>query len=526
MANVTSRKKCFKQISESSLRFFQRMTVRKTVEDLRKDAEDSSFKRTLGPLDLTFLGIGAIIGAGIFVLTGQAAARHAGPAIILSFVFAGIASALAGVCYAELASMIPVSGSAYTYSYATMGELIAWIIGWDLILEYIVSCAAVAVSWAGYFTDFIDQSFGLVVPDQWKTSPLSFSDIHDKFEITGGYINIVSLAVVLVVTAILAWGIRESSTVNTVIVLVKIVIVLLVIFGCAKFVNNDNYKPFIPKGETRGKYGWSGVFQGAVVVFFAYIGFDAVSTVAHECRQPQRDLPIGILSSLVICTVLYISVATVMVGVVPYRELNSDHPVSTAVGRTGQKWLTIIVDVGALCGLFSVMLVQLLGQTRIFYSMSKDGLFPAWASKVKDSTATPFISTWVSGIACGCLAAFVPLDILATLTSVGTLFAFMLVSLGVIILRYTQREAPRKFKLPGPPWGIPGLSILACGFLLSSATKQTIYRLFIWMGLGFVVYFFYGWRYSKLKNRELMKAPPDEVEIRSLQRPSMVPGTV
>ncbi|GBG90661.1 hypothetical protein CBR_g51009 [Chara braunii] len=505
-------------------RFVGRLVAKKSLEDIRDEAMQTELKRSLGWLDLTMLGIGGIIGAGIFVLTGTAAAERAGPAIILSFLFAGVASALAALCYAELASMIPVSGSAYTYTYATLGEFMAWFIGWDLMLEYLVSAAAVAVSWAAYFKSFFKQVFDVDLADSWTVTPFEFSQSDTSVTKTDGYFNAVACAVLLVVMLILAWGIRESSTVNALIVITKIVIVLLVIGFCAKYVKTDNFSPFVPEQQRWGKYGWSGVLRGAVVVFFAYIGFDAVSTVAHESKNPQRDLPIGILLSLVVCTVLYIAVSTVMVGVVKYTQLNVSNPMAAVVEFTGQKWLTIVVDVGALCGLFSVMMVVFLGQTRIFYSMSKDGLFPAWGGRVNRRTMTPVASTVVIGIFGALLASVVPLDVLADLTSIGTLLAFALVSAGVIILRYTQPHAPRKFVVPGPSWGIPVLSILCCAGLASFSTLSTLYRLLIWMGIGLIFYFLYGWRHSILGKKIAAREPDlNLVELESRKdRPSLL----
>ena len=473
----------------------------KSVDQLRSDAEHHhGFKRALGAWDLVLLGIGAIIGTGIFVLTGQAAAHNAGPAVSLSFVIAGFASVFAGLCYAEMAAMIPVSGSAYTYSYATMGELVAWIIGWDLIIEYTVAAAAVSVGWSGYVVSFVRNVSGYQMPAEWTTAPVVWNEAAGHFEGTGMIMNLPAFIIVLLVTAILVVGIRESARFNAIIVAVKLAVVLAFIALAAPYVNPDNWTPFIPENTgLRGQFGWSGVFQGATTVFFAYIGFDAVSTAAQETRNPQRDLPKGILGSLFVCTLLYIAVSMVLVGVVHYTKLGVPHPVALGAEATGNRWLALGVEVGAIAGLSSVMLVMLLGQPRIFFSMAVDGLFPKVATRIHPKYGTPYITTIITGIFCAIAGALLPIGILAELVSIGTLFAFVLVSLGVMILRVQRPDIPRVFKAPGGPYLVPIMGVLTSGFLIASSRFHTIVRLFIWLALGLVFYYFYGRKHSKLR---------------------------
>ena len=476
----------------------------KDVDVLRAEAQAShGLKRTLGALDLTMLGIGAIIGTGIFVLTGRAAAANAGPAVALSFIIASIASAFAGLCYAEMASMIPVAGSAYTYSYATMGELVAWIIGWDLILEYLVGAATVSVGWSGYVVAFIHDTFGVNLPEAWVNAPVKWDEVHQTFVATGAVINIPAMIVTLFVTTILVFGIKESARFNSVIVCIKVTVVLLFITFASRFIHPENWHPFIPPNQgTFGKFGISGVFQGATMVFFAYIGFDAVSTAAQECKNPQKDLPIGILGSLAICTVLYIAVSTILTGVVPYTQLSVPHPMAVGIEATGIGWLTKAVEIGAIAGLSSVMLVMLLGQPRIFYSMAHDGLFPAIAARIHPKYGTPHITTIITGVVCAIAGGLLPIDILGELTSIGTLFAFVLVSLGVMILRLKRPDLPRSFKVPGGPYIVPICGALSSGLLMYTATTATIVRLFGWMALGLIFYAVYGRKHSKLRKNQ------------------------
>ncbi len=473
----------------------------KSIDALREDAaREQGLKRALSALDLVMLGIGAIIGTGIFVLTGRAAAANAGPAVALSFIVAGIASTFAGLCYSEMASMIPIAGSAYTYSYATMGELVAWIIGWDLILEYLVSAAAVSVGWSGYVVAFMHDAFHIDLPTAWTNAPTVWKEDH--FQSTGAYLNVPAVLIVLAVTAMLVRGIKESARVNTVIVFLKVIVVLLFIGFAAPFIHTENWHPFIPPNEgVFGRFGISGILQGATMVFFAYIGFDAVSTAAQETRNPQKDLPIGILGSLGVCTVLYIAVSLILTGVVSYKKLSVPHPIAVGVEATGQVWLATAVEVGAIAGLSSVMLVMLLGQPRIFFAMANDGLFPQVAAKIHPRFGTPYVTTILTGVVCAIAGGVLPIDILAELTSIGTLFAFVLVSIGVMILRLKRPEIPRTFRVPGGPFVVPILGALTSGILMYTATTATIIRLFLWMAIGLVVYFAYGRKHSKLRAR-------------------------
>ncbi|MCK6447411.1 MAG: amino acid permease [Planctomycetes bacterium] len=491
----------------------------KRIDQLQADAEHAGgLKRELGAWDLTLLGIGAIIGTGIFVLTGLAAANNAGPAVTLSFVIAGIASAFAGLCYSEMASMIPIAGSAYTYSYATMGELVAWIIGWDLILEYLVGAATVSVGWSGYVCQFLKNALHLDIPESWTTSPFVWYEAGKTlptdaistgqfFHNEGAIINLPAVLITLFVTWILIRGVKESARFNAVVVFVKVAVVLLFIAFVGPKVVPENWQPFVPEplkdpasGEPIfGKFGLSGVFQGATTVFFAYIGFDAVSTAAQEAKRPQRDLPIGILGSLAVCTVLYIAVSGILTGVVPYQELNVAHPVSLGAERAGIGWLETLIEIGAIAGLSSVMLVMLMGQPRIFYSMARDGLLPSVAAKIHPKYGTPHITTAITGVVCAIAGGLLPIDILGELCSIGTLFAFVLVSLGVMILRFKRPDIERKFKVPGGPVLVPMLGVITSGVLMYTATTATIVRLFVWMAIGLVIYFAYGMHHSKMR---------------------------
>jgi amino acid transporter len=490
----------------------------KSVDQLRADAEHATgLKRALTATDLVLLGIGAIIGTGIFVLTGRAAAVNAGPAVALSFVIAGFVSVFAGLCYAEMASMIPIAGSAYTYSYATMGELVAWIIGWDLILEYLVAAAAVSVGWSGYVGAFVQHAFGTELPKEWINAPITWVPDHSNllggnFVSTGNVINLPAVLIVLAVTVILVIGIKESARFNAIVVFIKTAVVLAFIAAAASYVRPENWQPFIPPNEgTFGRFGLSGVLQGATMVFFAYIGFDAVSTAAQETRNPQRDLPIGILGSLAICTVLYIAVSLILTGVVPYQQLNVPHPISVGIAATGIVWMQFAVEIGAIAGLTSVMLVMLLGQPRIFFSMAVDGLFPKVATKIHPRYGTPYITTIITGIVCAVAGGCLPIDVLAELTSIGTLFAFLLVCLGVMILRLKRPEIPRVFRVPFGPYAIPLLGAVFSAGLMYSATTHTILRLFAWLGLGLVFYYFYGRKHSKLRLEARLSRDPGRV---------------
>ena len=485
--------------------------LRKDLSALQAEvAADQSLKRALGPVNLVTLGIGAIIGAGIFVLTGQAAANYAGPAIVYSFILAGLACAFAGLCYAEFSAMIPIAGSAYTYGYATLGELFAWIIGWDLILEYLFAASTVAVGWSGYVVSLL-KDMGINIPAAYTAAPYTHVAPPDAgfnvwrlftegWSATGAVLNVPAMIIVALVTILLIVGISESATFNNVVVVIKLTVVLLFIaFGLA-YINKENWEPFIPPAAGEGKYGWDGVVRGAGVIFFAYIGFDAVSTAAQEAKNPQRDMPIGIIGSLVICTVLYIAVALVLTGIVKYTQLNVPDPIAVGINAAGPSlaWLRPVVKLGAIAGLSSVILVMLLGQPRIFYSMSKDGLLPPVFSAVHPKFRTPWLASAVTGGAAMVFAGLLPIGLLGELVSIGTLFAFAIVCAGVLVLRYTDPDLPRPFRTPLVPF-VPLAGIGACLYLMLGLPVDTWARLIIWMALGLVIYFAYGRSHSKVQ---------------------------
>jgi APA family basic amino acid/polyamine antiporter len=511
-------------------RLAARLFATKSLDELMAEIHgEQRLRRVLGAASLVALGIGAIIGAGISVLTGQAAAQYAGPAIVLSFLLAGLGCAFAGLCYAEMASMIPIAGSAYTYSYATMGELLAWIIGWDLILEYSFGAATVAVGWSGYLVSFL-KDFGITIPPELTAAAgkrlievpgEGWRELSDKLleslqaqgvpvdtlPQTVSWFNLPAVLIVLVVTAILVIGIRESSTVNNLIVFLKVGILLIFcLAGVGYLLHNpqvwaENWKEFIPANTGKfGEYGWSGVLRGAGVIFFAYIGFDSVSTAAQEARNPQRDMPIGILGSLLICTLIYISVAIVLTAIVHYSKLNVADPLAVGVDAMGVTWLAPWVKIGILAGLTSVILVMLLGQPRIFWTMAQDGLLPAWFAKVHPTFKTPYITTILTGSGVAVMAGLLPIGILGELVSIGTLLAFCLVCAGVLVLRYVRPEVPRPFRAPGMPWTAL-LGILVCGAQMVALPADTWLRLVIWMALGLLVYFLYSLRHSHVGKR-------------------------
>jgi len=476
---------------------------KKSIANLQAEAAaegtEVSLRRALGAMNLTMLGIGAIIGAGIFVLTGTAAAQYAGPAIVLSFIVAGLGCLFAGLCYAEFAAMIPIAGSAYTYGYATLGELIAWIIGWDLILEYLFGAATVAVGWSGYFVALL-KNLGIVLPDSVSQAPLNVVGTHTLVRNAGGIINLPAVILVLLMTALLVVGIKESANFNNIIVFIKMAIVILVIGFGFMYVNTANWHPFIPENTGEfGHYGLSGIVRGAAVVFFAYIGFDAVSTAAQEARNPQRDMPIGILASLAICTVLYILMAFVMTGLTSYKNLNVPQPVYVAIAAAGPalKWLTYFINIGAILGLASVVLVMLMGQPRIFFSMSRDGLLPPVFGKVHPKFQTPYVTTIVTGIVAAAVAGFFPIALLGELVSIGTLLAFVIVCIGVMVLRYARPNIPRPFRTPLVPV-VPLLGVIICGYMMKSLPSDTWIRLIVWMVIGLLIYFIYGKSHSRV----------------------------
>jgi basic amino acid/polyamine antiporter, APA family len=474
----------------------------KPVEQSIHDTEEPAhqLRRELSALDLMVFGIGVIIGTGIFVLTGEAAGVQAGPAVALSFIVSGIACALAALCYAEFASTVPVAGSAYTFSYATLGELIAWIIGWDLILELALGAATVASGWSTYFADLANQA-GVTLPES------IYSEGH----------NLVAAAIVLLLTGVICLGIKVSSKVNAVIVTIKLCIVLLVIFAGLFFIEKSNYSPFIPptgsKGaeaeesagslladiglSTGGPFGVAGIFTAAALVFFAFIGFDIVATAAEETKNPQRDMPRGILGSLAICTTLYVAVSLVVTGMVKYDQIKVDAPLAEAFRSVGKPTIATIISIGALAGLTTVMMILMIGQSRIFFAMSRDGLLPPVFSTVNEKTGTPLRTTITTGVVVAAMAALLPLEELASLVNIGTLFAFILVAIAVVILRRTRPDLDRSFRTPLVPL-VPILSVLASFYLMLNLPTSTWVRFAVWMLVGFVLYFFYGKSHSRL----------------------------
>ncbi|HSN00330.1 MAG TPA: amino acid permease [Rudaea sp.] len=458
--------------------------------------DEPSLRRTLGPWGLTALGIGAVIGGGIFVITGQAAAEHAGPAVLLSFVIAAVCCSFTALCYAEFATLIPMSGSSYSYAYATLGELAAWFIGWNMVLEYGVSASAVAVSWTGYFTSLLDH-FSLHLPDALTNAPLAFT--NDHIIATGALFNLPAVALILALTWLCYIGIRESSTVNTAIVVLKVSLIVIVIFAGWHYVNPDLWHPFIPPAQGPEKYGWGGIMRAATLVFFAYIGFEATSTAAQEAKNPQRDLPIGTLASLAICTVLYIGMAAVLTGLLPFDQLGTSEPVVTAVRAHPElNWLRWLVEVGAILGLASVVLVMVIAQPRIFMIMGRDGMLPPVFAKIHPRYRTPHINTLITGFGIAALAAVFPLDVLGDLVSMGTLLAFVAVCAGVLILRRTRPELPRTFRVPAATLTCT-LGVISCLVLLYWENWYNWTLMGLWTLVGFAIYFGYSFRHSKLR---------------------------
>ncbi len=484
---------------------------------LKEMAGENRLRRILGPVGLTSLGVGAIIGTGIFVLTGVAAHDKTGPALTLSFVVAGIACIFAALCYSEFASMVPVAGSAYTYAYATMGELFAWIMGWDLVLEYAVASSTVAHGWSHYFQDFIGQ-LGIRLPHALTNAPFDFDQATGRLAATGTAFDLPAIVIAAIITIVLVIGIRESAGFNIVMVVIKLSVVLFVIVVGAMHVDPANWRPFAPFGLTGvsffgktlfGQTGTAGeplgMLAGAAVIFFAYIGFDSISTHAEEARKPQRDVPIGIITSLVLCTVLYVAVAAVLTGMVPYGKINIDAPVSDAFRQAGLPWARMLISLGALTGITSVLLVMMLSQPRVLLAMARDGLIPpSFFGAVHDRFRTPWKSTILTGAFVATVAALVPLRILAELVNIGTLLAFVMVCLAVLIMRRTHPGAVRPFRAPFVP-PTPILGIALCMLLMFSLPAENWMRLFIWLGIGLVIYMFYG-RHHSVLGREIARA--------------------
>ncbi|MBZ5547839.1 MAG: amino acid permease [Acidobacteriia bacterium] len=490
-----------------------------------QETGEHSLKRALGPGNLISLGIGAIIGTGIFVLTGAAAAQYAGPAIVFSFMLAALGCVFAGLCYAEFASMIPVAGSAYTYGYATLGEIFAWIIGWDLILEYAFGAATVASGWSGYVLSFL-QDFGIHIPPALAGTPgAQFVQYNGRWEALGrisktlaahnvdpsslphatGVFNLVAFFGIALMTTILVIGIKESANLNSFIVVIKVTVLLIFLGIGAHYIlrhaslASANWTPFIPPNEGEfGKYGISGIVRAAGVIFFAYIGFDAVSTAAQEAKNPKRDMPIGILGSLVICTILYILVAGVLTGLVKYNTLNVPDPIAVGIDQAGVRWGSFLVKLGAICGLTSTMVVMLLGQSRVFFSMSRDGLLPKWFSQIHTRFRTPYISSIFVGIFVAIFASVIPIAILGELVSIGTLLAFVIVCAGVWMIRRTNPEMPRPFKAPMVPF-VPIMGIVISLLMMVGLPGDTWLRLIVWLVIGMVIYFGYGRHHSRVQ---------------------------
>jgi APA family basic amino acid/polyamine antiporter len=480
----------------------QLLATKSIAELHEQESSGNELRRALGAWHLTLLGIGGIIGTGIFVLTGTAAANHAGPALPLSFIFAGIGCTLAGLCYAEFAAMIPVSGSAYSYSYATLGEGVAWFIGWNLVLEYLFAVATVSVGWSGYAVSLLEQ-LHVHVPTALVNAPFTQEGESLHIVRTGAIINVPAMAIVAAIATICYIGIKQSATFNSFIVAIKVtVIVLFIIFGVS-FINTANWHPFVPPNTgTAGAFGWSGVIAASGVIFFSYIGFDAISTAAQEARNPQRDMPIGILASLVVCTLLYVIVSAILTGMVSYKELDVAAPVALALDKyPGLNWLGGWVKLGAVCGMTSVMLVMTIAQARIFFAMARDGLLPGFFGRVHPRFKTPSTGTVITGVAAAVIGGLFPVRILGELVSIGTLAAFVTVCIGVLVLRRTRPDLPRPFRTPAPKF-VCTAGALVCGAMMVSLGPATWARLVIWTAVGVLVYAFYGYRHSRVRQTD------------------------
>jgi APA family basic amino acid/polyamine antiporter len=478
--------------------------LKKSLASLQLEAAQSgkgTLKRSLGAINLIAIGVGVIIGAGLFSLTGIAAANNAGPAVTLSFAIAAVGCAFSALCYAEFAAMVPVSGSAYTYAYATLGELFAWIIGWDLVLEYSVGAATVGISWSQYLVKFLER-FNIHIPPQLVQSPFESVTLQDG-SIVSGFVNLPAVLIIAVITSIIIRGTKSSAIFNVIVVTLKVGVVLVFIGLGWQYIDPAHYQPYIPNNTgTFGEYGWSGILRGAGVVFFVFIGFDIVATMAQETKNPQRNMPIGIIGSLLVCTVLFILFGYVMTGLADYTEFrDSAAPVAIAITHTPYQWLATAVILAILIGYTSVILVDLLGQSRVFYSMSKDGLLPKVFSQLHPKFNTPSKSNWALCLFISLFAGFVPISVVGEMTSIGTLLAFVMVCLGILILRKQQPDAERPFRTPFVPL-VPILGILTCVVMMVSLPLETWIRLIAWLAIGFAVYYFYGRKNSVLRKSQ------------------------
>jgi APA family basic amino acid/polyamine antiporter len=480
----------------------RQLLATKSIKVLHEqESSGNQLRRCLGPVQLTLLGIGGIIGTGIFVLTGTAAANHAGPSLPLAFIFAGLGCTFAGLCYAEFSAMIPVSGSAYSYSYATLGEGVAWFIGWNLVLEYLLAVATVSVGWSGYAVSLLND-FGVHIPAALSNAPFSTPMGQESFDIvrTGAIINLPAVLIVSLIGIICYVGIKQSAFFNAVIVAIKVTVVLLFILFGLSYIDTGNWHPFIPPNTGQfGVFGWSGILGAAGVIFFAYIGFDAVSTAAQETVNPQRDMPIGMLASLIICTILYVITSAVLTGMVSYKELDVAAPVALAVDKhAGLHWLRFPVKFGAVCGITSVMLVMTIAQARIFFAMARDGLLPPFFGRVHPRFKTPSVGTAVTAITAAVIGGLFPVKLLGEMVSIGTLSAFVTVCIGVLVLRYTRPDLPRPFKAPWP-WFTCIAGAVVCFAMMLGLGTATWMRLIIWTVIGVLIYVFYGYSHSRVR---------------------------
>ncbi|KAF9100457.1 Cationic amino acid transporter-1 [Mortierella sp. AM989] len=503
----------FRKPNESKLRFHARRLVSiQTLSRLEYNVEEaeSKFNRALGPVELTFVGLGAVVGTGVFVILGNAAATQTGPSVTVAYVLGGIVSGIAALSYAEMASMIPIAGSAYTYAYATVGELPAWIIGWNLILEYMIGAATVSIGFSSYFIAFVGDAFNARLSRKWTNAPIIWE--HDNFRMSGDYFNTPAFIISIAVTTTIYFGIQFTAKINNILVTFKIIVLTIMIFAMIPSIKTENYHPYIPPNTgTFGQFGVTGLLQGASSVFFSYIGFDSVSTTAQEAKDPQVNLPIGIMMTLAISATIYIALSAVTVGVANYLTLGGGSPLVDTVRLTEMHWLVVVTELGALAATTSVILVLLIAQPRVFYAMSNDGLIPRVFSRVHPKYKTPYVATLVSGICCAICGALLPIGVLSEISTIGTIFAFFVVNIGVIILRYTRKTVPRRFKVPGGPFLLPGIGAASSLLLLQGAKRESIIRLLVWMAIGVFVYLVYGRSHSEVNNPRFIVDEPMRV---------------